>query len=338
MTFLHPILLLTLLVIPAAIGAYWLLQRRRARYAVRFTNLDVLASVVSSSRSWRRYAAPALLVLALASLCVGLARPRVARMLPSDRATVILVIDASGSMQAGDVKPTRLVAAEQAVNTFLDHVPKRLRVGLIVFAGEPQVAAPPTTDRELVRASLETLGAFPGFGGTAIGDALAMAVELGKQSIGASGSNRNLASAVAAAAPAKTNDQVSILFLSDGKQTRGMLQPLQGAQKAKQAGFRVYTIALGTPNGTLQRGFGVFQRAIPVPPDPGTLRAIAQTTGGAFADVRSAEALSATYSKLGSALGRSPGHSEVTFAFLLGAIGLLIAAGAVSAAWAPRLP
>jgi Ca-activated chloride channel homolog len=335
-TFSHPWLLLSLLAIPAAVGIYLLAERRRMRYAVRFTNLDVLATV-AGGRQWRRYAAPVVFLLALASLCFGLSRPHVKRMLPSERATVILVVDASGSMQARDVKPTRLEAAQDAVRTFLHKVPKRVRVGLVVFAGEPQVAAPPTTDRELVLASVDQIGLFPGFGGTAIGDALAEAVQLGLQSIGNESGNRNLASAIAAPSP-PPRGLVSILFLSDGKQTRGALQPLQGAARAKAVGFPVFTVALGTPHGTLTRGFGIFSRRIPVPPDPATLHAIADRTGGEFFAAQSADSLDAAYAKLGSSLGRTPGRSEVTFAFLLGGIGLLLAAGVLSALWAPRFP
>jgi Ca-activated chloride channel family protein len=199
-TFQSPWLLLTLLALPAAYLVFRLAERRRMRYAVRFTNLEVLAGVVGR-RSWRRFVAPALLGLAVASLLVALARPDWKRMIPSERATVILVIDASGSMQARDVKPTRLEAAQDAVRTFLKKAPKQVRVGLVVFAGEPQVAAPPTTDRALVLQAVDEIGFFPGFGGTAIGDALGEAVQLGLQAIDNPAGNRNLASVTAAPAP-----------------------------------------------------------------------------------------------------------------------------------------
>jgi Ca-activated chloride channel homolog len=335
-SFDRPWLLLTLLVIPAAIGIYLLAQRRRMRYALTFTNLELLASV-AGGRSWRRFVPPALFLLALMSLCIAVARPHHKTRIPSERATVILVVDVSGSMQATDVKPTRLAAAQEAVRKFLDKVPKRVRVGLIAFAGEPQVATPPTSDRELVRASLDNLAFFGGFGGTAIGDALDAAVNLGKQAV----ENPSLA----AASTPKTKDLVSILFLSDGHQTRGLLEPLEGAQRAKDAGIRVYTVALGTPSGTLTRDFGGpfggnfgGPRTIPVPPDPATLRAIAQTTGGQFFNARSAEAVQSAYSKLGSRLGRVAGRSEITYVFLAAAAGLLLAAAVLSAFWSPRLP
>jgi Ca-activated chloride channel family protein len=336
MSFDRPWLLLTLLVIPAAIGMYLLAQRRRMRYALTFTNVELLASV-ADARSWRRFVPPVLFLLALGSLCVAVARPHQTTRIPSEKATVILVVDVSGSMQATDVKPTRLGAAQAAVRTFLEKVPKRVRVGLIAFAGEPQVATPPTSDRELVRSSLDNLAFFGGFGGTAIGDALAAAVDLGRQAVNDS--------SLAAASTPKTRDLVSILFLSDGHQTRGLLEPLEGAQRAKDAGIRVYTVALGTPNGTLTRDFGGpfggqfgGPRTIPVPPDPATLRAIAQTTGGQFFNAHSAEAVQSAYSKLGSRLGRVAGRSEITYVFLAAAAGLLLAAGVLSAFWSPRLP
>jgi Ca-activated chloride channel family protein len=247
-------------------------------------------------------------------------------------------------MESHDVKPSRIGAATAAVRLFLKKVPDRLQVGLIAFAGDPAVAAPPTTDHTLVRQALNTLEWYPSFGGTAIGDALAEAVRLGQEAVG--GGNGNLASATAAPDSA-THGLVSILFLSDGAQTRGQLLPLEGADRARDAGIPVYTVALGTPNGTLQfggrppggfpGGFG-FNRRVPVPPDPDTLRAIANRTGGKFFAARDAGTLNAAYSSLGSRLGRKPGKTEITFFFLAAAAGLLIGAGLLSAAWSPRLP
>ena len=317
MSFGHPLLLLTLLVIPIAVALYVLAERRRMRYAIRFTNVDVLAGVVGGG-IWRRFVPLLLFLLALAALCVGVARPQRVTLVPKDRATVILVVDVSRSMEAKDVKPSRLGAATAAVRLFLDKVPSRLHIGFIAFAGDPAVAAPPTTDHSLVREALNTLQWYPSFGGTAIGDALAEAVRLGQQAVG--GGNGNLAANVLAAPPEHAKGLVSILFLSDGAQTRGELLPLEGADRAKSAGIPVYTVALGTPNGTLQFGFrrpplgfpGGFggPRRVPVPPDPETLRAIANHTGGQFFAARDAKSLRAAYSKLGSRLGRTPGRTE----------------------------
>jgi Ca-activated chloride channel homolog len=347
MSFDHPALLLTLLVVPLAVGAYYLAERRRMRYAVTFTNIELLASL-AGGRSLRRYVPPALFLLALAALCVALARPHRSTLKASNEATVILVVDVSGSMHARDVKPTRLGAAQAAVRTFLERVPKHVRVGLIAFSSEPEVAAPPSTDRELVRRSLDELDFLQAYGGTAIGDALAAAVELGKRSVPQQTGPQTIAYTVA-----KPSSLVTILFLSDGKQTRGTLPALAGAQRAKAAGIPVYTVALGTPSGVLDPrlgglgpGGGAFgggggfggPRRIPVPPDPATLSAIAKLTGGKFFNARSADAVQAAYKELGSRLGRVRARTEVTNEAVAFAALALLAAGILSALWAPRLP
>ena len=136
---------------------------------------------------------------------------------------------------------------------------------------------------------------------------------------------------------------MSILFLSDGAQTRGLLQPLEGAQLAKEACFPVYTIALGTPDGVIERGpFGGFgqdsSQLIPVPPDPDTLREIADVTGGEFSEARTADSLEKAYENLGSRLGREPGESEITWLFLALGGALVLLAGGVAAFVSPRFP
>ena len=342
MSFDRPLLLLALLALPLAVGVYLLAERRRARYAVTFTNLEVLAAV-AGGRPWRRFVPPALLLLALAAVCVGLARPHVERLVPRERATVVLVVDVSRSMQAKDVKPTRLAAAQAAVRTFLDRVPDRLHVALVAFAGDPQVAAPPTLDHELVRASLDQIHLYPGYSGTAIGDALALAVELAEQAAGGGsgggdGTGQTIAYRTAAPAPAPEEAIAAIAFLSDGSQTRGFLEPHEGAALAQEAGVPVYTISLGTPEGTVTGNFGGFQETIPVPPDPVTMAEIAEITGGKFFAARDAGALEAVYEELGSSLGREPGQAEITAWLLAAAAAALAAALLLSALWSPRLP
>ena len=349
MTFERPLLLLALLAVPLALAAYVVLERRGARYAVTFTNVDLLASL-AGGRPWRRYVPPLLLLAALAALCAALARPHVETMVADERATVILVVDVSASMEAEDVAPTRLAAAQAALRTFLERVPERIRVGLVAFAGDPQVASPPTRDRAFVRGSLDRINQFPGFSGTAIGDALALAVELGQQSTGEGGGPSEdddgatiawrapAATTVAAALEEEQESLVSILFLSDGSQTRGILTPDEGAERAREAGYPVYTVALGTPEGTVTRSFDGIVRTIPVPPDPFTLTHIAETTGGEFYEAETAGSLEEVYAQLGSSLGRIPGEAEATAWFLAAAAAALAAGLLLAALWSPRLP
>ena len=352
MSFQSPWFLLSLLALAGAVGLWLASERRRARYAVRYSNLDVLASVVPD-RSRLRLVPPVLFGLAIALLLTALARPHVERMFLNERATVILVLDTSRSMQAEDVEPTRLTAAQEALHTFLDRVPNRLNVGFVVFAGEPQVATPPTKDHDLVGTAVDEANSFLIYGGTAIGDALQTAVDLAKQATDEpvrgqeaggdlSRPTRHLAQATGCA----SESPASILFLSDGAQTRGLLQPLEGAELAQESCIPVFTVALGTPEGTIDRGafgnqFGRDPGAgqdIPVPPDPVTLRAIAEMTGGEFSEARDAGALERAYSRLSSQLGREPGESEVTFLFIALAGALLLVAGGLSVFVAPRLP
>jgi Ca-activated chloride channel homolog len=351
MSFGHPLLLLTLAVIPAALAIYHFAARRRMRYAVRYTNVDVLAAVVAAGRPWRRWLAAGVFLLAVAALCVAVSRPHVHRLVANDNATVVLVLDVSGSMQAQDVKPTRLAAAQKALHAFLAKVPARLKVGLVLFAGEAEVATPPTTDHELVAEAVDEAGFFRGFGGTAIGDAIATAVKVGLRSAGVQGKSVSTApqapelASYTAATARPASSLVSILFLSDGHQTRGILPPLQGAARARAAGIPVYTVALGTTGNTTLKGYpggfpgagtGFGRRGLS--PDPQTLHAIATLTGGKFYRARSAGAVQDTYSALGEKLGRRPGTTEVTDLFLRAAAGLLVLAGVLSALWSPRLP
>jgi Ca-activated chloride channel family protein len=344
-SFGQPLLLATLAAIPLCVALYLLAERRRMRYAVRYTNVDVLASV-AGGRQWRRLVPPAVFLLALATLCVAVARPRVHTMVTNERATIVLVLDVSGSMQANDVKPSRLSAAQDALRVFLAKVPARVKLGLILFAGEPEVATPPTTDHALVRAAVDSASVeLGGGGGTAIGDALAAAVKLGLASAGIQ-SGRGL-TVHHAAAPSVGSTLVTILFLSDGHQTRGELAPLQGAGVARDAGIPVFTVALGTKGGKITNfpffgsggAFGAspgLRRALE--PDPATLHAIATVTGGRFFAARSAGAVQDAYAKLGSSLGRVAGRNEVTADFAIGAAALLLVAFGLGALWAPRLP
>jgi Ca-activated chloride channel family protein len=334
MSFVWPLALLTLLLVPLALGVYLIVQRRPPRYAVAFPNLGVLATVVGGG-GWRRWVPPALFLLALGALGIAMARPNVNVTVQREQATIVLAIDSSGSMRAEDVAPTRMGAAQAAVRRFLDGLPPKFRVGMVTFAGEAQVVAPPSTDRELVLSSLDYL--IP-LRGTAIGDAVARAAEVARQAVGPEG-ERELASVqTVAPAPPKVEAPAAVLLLSDGFQTAGLLQPLEGAARAKELGIPVYSIALGTDEGVLDLSFAGEARRIPVPPDRASLRAIAEQTGGKYYDAPSAEALEAAYSDLGSLLEGEPGKAEATFAFLAAAAALALLAGGLGALWFSRIP
>ena len=234
MNFGHPLLLLTLLVLPLAVGLYLLARSAgRMQYAVRYTNVDVLAAVAAGSRGGAGL--PPALVPARARRALRRASPArsASTLVASDDATVVLVVDVSGSMQATDVKPTRLVAAQQALRTFLDKVPKRVKVGSIAFAGEAQVAAPPTTDHELVREALDDARLLPRLRRHRDRRrARARRSTLGQAARPAPGVRRSRTPRPRR----RRSSLVTILFLSDGHQTRGDLQPLEGAERAQPRG------------------------------------------------------------------------------------------------------
>jgi Ca-activated chloride channel homolog len=316
------------------LGHRWL-QRRPTKYAVRYTNLDVLAGVVESTRSWRRHAGLALFLLALAALLVGFARPSVNRLADREEATIVLVIDVSGSMQAEDVEPTRLAAAQKVVREFLKGLPKRFRVGVVSFSETAEVAAPATEDRQLAIDAIDYLYAQRG---TAIGDGLARGVEVAREAeIGPDGPATGTEAEAEAEAVTEPRP-AAILLLSDGAQTEGVLLPLEGAARAKSFKIPVYTIALGTPEGVVEFNRFGGTRIIPVPPDEPTMRQIAAATGGKFYKAESVGELREAYEKMGSLVSKVERKQEVTYAFVAGGLVLLLAAAAIAVITFPRLP
>jgi Ca-activated chloride channel family protein len=324
MSFSWPLFLLALLVVPLVLGfAVWQ-DRRRARYAVAFTNLDVLASVAPRRRAWLRWVPLALLLLALAAASTALARPRAYQWVPDENATVVLLVDTSGSMRARDVEPTRLDAATAAMRAFLDRLPSRFRVGLVEFSSVPEVLAEPTRDHQSVREAIDYLSPDAG---TAIGDGLDVATRLAQATLSRQGVRPNAHSKLPAA----------IVLLSDGAQNRGVLRPLDAARKAHRAGIRVYTVALGTPRGVVRFGFGPFGETVPVPPDEPTMRAIARATEAKSFTAKSAERLESVYKQLGSSIGRRRERREISSWFLGGAALLLLGALGAGRLLAPRV-
>ena len=279
MSFASPILLWGLLLVPAALLAYLLVQRRRIKYAARFTNLDLLANVVDASPGRRRHVPAILALAALAALLVAVARPQAVVAVPREEATVVLTMDGSASMNATDVPPTRLDAAKSAASTFLDELPERFRVGLVSFSDAVKVLEEPTEDREAVRTSLDGIH---GEVGTAIGEAIRESVAL--------------APATRTASSPRTRSSPSCL-LSDGANTSGWSRSV-AVDEVKESGIPIYTIALGTEAGTVDvpNAFGDVQ-TIEVPPDPETLRQIAEETGGQFFEAPTEADLQAVYER-----------------------------------------
>ena len=313
MSFSTPFLLLALIVVPVVLLLAVWLDRRRARYAVAFTNLDLLASVAPKRRSLKRWVPLALFLLALGAASVALARPHATVTQPAQRATLVLLVDVSGSMRASDVKPSRLGAAQAAMTTFADKVPKPVKIGLVSFSTSPNVLVIPTQDRGVLQEGIDLLAPEAG---TAIGDGLGVAVQVAQSSVGTARRSR------------EGRIPAAIVLLSDGAQTRGLLTPQQGAERAREAGIRVYTIALGTNHGTLGVGpFGGYgfggSRRFPVRPDPATLAMIARVTGGKTYRAQSAEAVKAVYGQLGSSIAQHKSTREVS-SWFVGAAALLL--------------
>jgi Ca-activated chloride channel family protein len=262
----------------------------------------------------------AVLFVALAALIVGVGRPRANVNVKREEATVLLVIDTSRSMGATDVKPTRLAAAQQAANAFLDKVPKKFRVGIVSFASRAVVALPPTENRELARDAIALLHTGEG---TALGDAIVVAAKLGQRQRTADG-----------AIP-----PTSILIISDGAADGGRTKPLDAAKQAQKLHVPVYSAVVGTPNGVVQHKLtGGFTETIKVPPSPNTLRQISKTTGGDFFTATTDKGLRKVYDQLGSRLGHKRVSREMTDVVGGGSALLLLVGGTLSAVWFRRVP
>jgi Ca-activated chloride channel homolog len=333
-----PGLLWGLLLVPATLAAYLLAQRRRARYAARFTNLDLLAKVARSA-SWRRHLPAALYLLALTTLLLALARPQAVALVPKEQATVVLVMDVSGSMNATDVQPTRLTAAQQSAISFLGQLPAKFRVGLVSFSSTAQILTRPTTDRDAVQNAIASLRAE---GATAMGEGIERALEL-KRPPTPPGTTTTLPGATppSTAAPNPGADPpMVILLLSDGANTQGRTQPLDAARHARQLNVPVYTIALGTDTGMVDvpdEQTGQLRR-IPVPPDRFTLRRIAEATNARSFNAPSSKDLKTIYQDLGSKIGFVKQRQEVTAGFAAGALLLLVAGAGLALVWFGRFP
>jgi Ca-activated chloride channel family protein len=291
-------------------------QRRGQRYAVRFPALATLREADAEPGSnWTRHLPAAFLLAAIAALAFALAKPHTSYRVAINQASVMLIIDHSGSMASDDVAPTRLQAVVTAANKFIDKLPSGSKVGAIGFGTTPDAVQAPSLNHNAARQLINSLQAN---GSTATGNALALALELLHGSL-------------------KAHPPAAMVLLSDGSANAG-LNPVSIAQEALNDHIPIYTIALGTPNGTLTVQNGPFSQQVPVPPDPQLMAQIAKASGGRSYTVQDAGTLDSVYSHLGEKLGTVSRQREITSEVSVAALVLLVLAIALAVRFAGRLP
>jgi Ca-activated chloride channel homolog len=292
--------------------------------------------------SWRRHVPPALFLLALTCLLLAAARPLAVITLPAQQETILLAMDVSGSMRATDVKPNRMVAAQNAAKAFLTELPRNVKVGIVAFAGSAQVAQIPTHNREDLASAIDR---FQLQRGTAIGNGIVLSlatlfpdagIDIGNLTYG-----RNRGVAIDQAPAAKEFTPVApgsyasaaIILLTDGQRTTG-IDSLEAAKMAADRGVRVYTVGVGTVDGET---IGFEGWSMHVKLDEETLKAIALRTQGEYFYAGTAEDLKKVYQTLSSRLTVEKKETEVSSLLaLLGALFLVLGTG-LSMLWYHRV-
>jgi len=317
MHFISPLWLLLLVAVVALGVAYLVAQLRRKRYVARFSNVELLGSVAPRRPGWRRHVTFGLLVAGLAVLAIGVAQPTAGVRVPRDRATVILAIDVSLSMEATDVLPSRISAARTAGEKFADLLPARINLGLVSFGGSANVLVSPTVDRLSVKKAIAGLKLEES---TAIGEAIFTSL----QAITVFGQ--------ATTATGEKPPPARIVLLSDGTNTVG--RPVSDAiSAARRAHVQVSTIAFGTLNGTVT----YEGRTLPVPADRTTLHQVADQTDGSFHTAASVQELEQVYRNIGSQIGYTTEQRDISWRFLIAGLLVLFGAGGTAMLWAGRL-
>lgn len=317
MSFEAPLFLLGLLLLP--LGALLYAQRERHARVGReaFAPAALLPSVVPRRAGWRRHAPAVGYGLAAAALIIALSRPQATLAVGLEQATVVVVTDRSGSMLATDVAPNRLRAARSAAGNLLDAVPDDVRVGAIAFNHSVSILQSPTRDHAAVEQALSGIDAA---GSTATGDALQAALRMIEDT----------------RRPGRTPPPAAIVLLSDGESVRGS-DPLAAAERARQAGVAIHTVALGTRGGTIERRRRSGEvRTVPVPPDRETLRQIARRTGGESFATADGARLESVYERLGSQVARERRPREVTNLFAGSALLIMGASAFAALRWFGR--
>jgi Ca-activated chloride channel family protein len=318
MSFADPLVLLALLAVPLLVRWYAGQQRRRARAASAFAAPALSASVAPQRPRWRRHLPMLVLLLALAALIIAAARPQRSVAKPVTDGAIMLADDVSSSMQATDVAPSRLRAAQRAANRFLASVPSTVQVGLLEFARTPAVLQSPTTDHGLAAGALDQM--VHTSGGTAAGVAIQTALhELAR------------VPKVAGKRPPG-----AIVMISDGASNVGV-GPITAARQAAAQHIPIFTISVGTASGTIPIKRGSRTVRTPVPVSGEQLAQIASASGGRTFKAADAAGVSAAYAHLAAHLGQKQVKQEITTSFAGGALVLLLLGGALSLRWFGRL-
>jgi len=345
MNFLWPQDLWLLLALPLLPALYVWLLRRRGKQALRYSSLGAVREALN--RDYRRHVPPVLLFLACSVLLFAAARPVVSVTLPWTRSTVLLAIDVSLSMRVTDVKPSRMVAAQEAAKMFLRELPRHIDVGLVTFAGSAQVVQAATTDRASLVGAID---AFQMQYGTAVGNAIVLClaelfpdhgIDLAAMTFGSRQSARGRDEKGKDKAPPKqitpvppgSYDSAAIILLSDGRRTTGV-DTLEAAKMAADRGVRIDVVGLGVVDGQASGSDGM---AIYLRLDEPTLREVARMTGGEYHHAGTAEKLRSVYQNLGSRLQVQRRETELAPLLALVAAILVVAAGSLSVLWFGRI-
>jgi Ca-activated chloride channel homolog len=319
MSFARPAMLAVLVVVPALVALWIVLERRRRADAAQFTSPALLPNLTGARAGRRRLIPFALLLAGIVALTVGAAKPHAQVRVPRKEATILLAIDVSRSMTAQDVVPTRAVAARRAAEAFLTKVPAVYRVGIIGIGSRAFVALPPTVDRALATDALASLTQSEG---TALGDAVALGVRIAKRQRAADG----------------FVPPTSMLVISDGIRDGGRATPAAAARKARAAHMPVSTVLVGTPAGVVNVPLtGGYTEQVRVPANVGALRQVARTSGGRFYRARSATALKRVYEELATRVGHTTKDRQIADVFAAVGIVLLFAAVGASLYWFRRV-
>jgi Ca-activated chloride channel family protein len=317
-----PLLLICLIAIPIAVVLLILLEQHRRRRSTAWAPAALLPNMTTRPSQLRRHLPTALTLLGVALLLVGFARPKATYHVKAQEATLVLVLDVSGSMAANDAQPTRFAQAKAIAQRFIAKAPTGYRLALVTFSDHAAVAAAPTRSMDTVSAALARARTGPQ--GTALADAAARAVHVASLVKGSVRGQRPPA---------------AVVVLSDGGQTAGRISPEQAAARARQARIPVSSILLGTPDGIVQQKLkGGFTERIQVPAQPQALEALAQGSGGRFTGGAAAVDVKGTYDELGSRTGKRKKTIEVSSAVAGGGLAFVLAGGLLSGLWFRRIP